>query len=174
MDNEDRIYDHVEQKQKVTSLEHKVSFTVGTEDQVEDCEQACSSQNTDQQETSALFTELKNASEKSMTSQKVVRTKSDLNSLSRKGRIDEEFQKDSSGGRMKVLDRRRTVSEGHCPDDSCESSDDSLHLPGLIRIDSSPPRMEHKERSLEKCKRMLKQPVRHALIACFLSKSDAF
>lgn len=158
MDNEDRIYDRVEHKQKVTSLEHKASFTVGVTDQVEGSEQACSSQETNKQGSSAPF--LKNASEKSMASKKIIRTRSELNHLPRIETLDEAFQKDSSGVdmRLKVLDRRRTVSEGHCAND-CQTSDDNQHPQGLIREDSSPPRMEHKDQSLEECKLMLKQPV---------------
>ena len=49
MDNEDRIYDHVEHKQKLTSLDHKATFTVGVTDQVEGSEQVCSNQKTKKQ-----------------------------------------------------------------------------------------------------------------------------
>lgn len=167
LDNEDRIYDHAEQK------EHKVSFTVGVVDQVEGSEQACSGQNTDKQGPSALFPELKNASEKSMASEKVAGTSSELNCLPIKETVDGELKKDSSGlnVRTKVFDRRRTVSEGHYPDDN-QSSDDNLHLPGLVRVESSPPRIERKERSLEECKLMLKQSVSYNVISCFVSYSE--
>lgn len=165
LDNEDRIYDHAEQK------EHKVSFTVGAVDQADGSEQACSSQNTDKQGPSALLSELKNASEKSMASEKVAGTSSELNCLPRKETVDGDLKKDSLTSavnvKTKVFDRRRTVSEGHCPDDN-QPSDDNLQLPGLIRVESSPPRMEHKERSLEECKLTLKQSVCRTLISCLL------
>lgn len=157
MDNEDRIYDHVEHKQKLTSLDHKASFTVGVTDQVEGSDQACSSQEKNKQgPNSALF--LKNAA-KSMASKKVTRTRSDFSHLPRIESVDEAFEKDSSGVdvRTKVLDRRRTVSEGDCAND-CQMNDDDHHPEGLIRADSSPPAV-HQERSLEECKLMLKQSV---------------
>ena len=162
MDNEDRIYDHVEHKQKLTSLDHKAYFTVGVADQVEGSEQACPSQQTNKQGPSALF--LKNASPKSMASKKVTRTRSDLSHLPRLESVDEAFEKDSSDVdlRMKVLDRRRTVSEGDCAND-CQMSDDNQHPEGLTRVDSSPPAV-YQERSLEECKLMLKQPVCFTLL----------
>lgn len=139
--SEDIIHDHMEQKPKGTSLEHQASFTVGT-DQIEGCEQ-----------------ELNKASEKSMASEKVAVTRSEPEFFSRNGTVDKAHEKDSQvpTTRIKVLDRRRTVSEGDCHSD-CQSSNDSLHPPELVREDSSPPRMEYKERSLEECKLMLKQP----------------
>ena len=158
MDNEDRIFDHVEHKQKLTSLDHKATFTVGVTDQVEGSEQVCPSQQTKKQGPSALF--LKTTSVKSMASKKVSRTRSDFCRLLRKESVDETFEKESSGVdvRAKVLDRRRTVSDGDCANDF-QMSDDNQHPEGIARVDSSPPRMEHKERSLEECKLMLKQSV---------------
>lgn len=158
MDNEDRIYDHVEHKQKLTSLDHKTTFIVGITDQVEGSEQVCSSQETNKREPSALF--LKNTSAKNVASKKVTRPRSDFCRLPRIESVDETFGKESSDVdvRMKVLDRRRTVSEGDCAND-CQMSDDNRHPERIIRVDSSPPRMEHKECSLEECKLMLKQSV---------------
>ena len=158
MDNEDRIYDHVEHKQKTISQDRKAFFTVGLADQVEGSDQACSSQATNRQGTSALF--LKNTCEKSMASKKVTRTRSDFSRLPRIESVDEAFEKDSTDVdvKTKVLDRRRTVSEGDCAND-CQMSDDNQHPQELPRVDSSPPRMENKERSLEECKLMLKQSV---------------
>lgn len=158
MDNEDRIYDHVEHKQKLTSLDHKAPFTVGVTDQVEGSEQACSSQEKNKQgPSSALF--LKNGSAKSMASKKITRPRSDFSCLPRIESVDEAFEKDSSGVdvRTKVSDRRRTVSEGDRAND-CQMSDNNQHPEGLIRADSSPPAV-HQERSLEECKLMLKQSV---------------
>lgn len=156
MDNEDRIYDHVEHKQKLTSLDDKATFTVGVTDQVEGSEQVRLSQETNKQGSSAVL--LKNASAKSMASKKVTRTRPDFCHLPRIESVDETFEKESSDVRTKVLDRRRTVSEGDCANDR-QTSDDNRHPEGIIRVDSSPPRMEHKERSLEECKLMLKQSV---------------
>lgn len=146
MGNEDQIYDHTEHKQKVTSLEHKASFTVGAVDQVEGSEQACPGQGCSSSEPNCLPT---------------------------KETVDEASQKHSStlNVRTKVLDRRRTVSEGYCPDDS-QPRDDNLHLSGLVRVESSPPRIEQKERSLEECKLMLKQSVCCNWISCILSNSE--
>lgn len=156
MDNEDRIYDHVEHKQKLTSLDHKATFTVGVTDQVEGSEQVCSNQKTKKQGPSALF--LKNTSAKSVASKLVTRPRSDFCPLPRIESVDETFEKESSDAvvRRKLLDRRRTVSEGDCAND-CQMNDDNQHPEGIIRVDSSPPRMELKERSLEECKLMLKQ-----------------
>lgn len=158
MDNEDRIYDHVEHKQTRTSSEHKALFTVGLADQVEGSEQARSSQETNKQGPSALY--LKNKRDKSTVSKKVTRPRSDFICLPSLESVDEAFEKDSTGVnvKMKVLERRRTVSEGDCAND-CQMSEDNQHPQGLIRLESSPPRMEHKERSLEECKLMLKQSV---------------
>lgn len=158
MDNEDRIYDHVEHKQTRTSSEHKALFTVGLTDQVEGSEQARSSQETNKQGPSALY--LKNKRDKSTASKKVTRPRSDFICLPSLESVDEAFEKDSTGVnvKMKVLERRRTVSEGDCAND-CQMSEDNQHPQGLIRLESSPPRMEHKERSLEECKLMLKQSV---------------
>ena len=167
MDNEDRIYDHVEHKQKLTSLDHKATITVGVTDQVEGSEQVCSSQETNKQGPSALL--LKNASAKSMASKKVTRTRSDFCHLLRIESVDETFEKESSDVRTKVLDRRRTVSEGDCAND-CQMSDDNRHPEGIIRVDSSPPRMEHKGRSLEECKLMLKQSVCFSVIFLYIIK----
>lgn len=161
MFNEDAFYDHAEQKHKVASVEHKASFTVGTVDQVEGSEQAClSHHNTDEQGPAVLFSDQTNDSIKSMASEKGAKTSSELNSFPRTESVDGEFEKPSSAvAKTKALDRRRTVSEGHCPDES-QTSDDSLRIPGLaVRVESSPPRMEHKERSLEECKLILKQSV---------------
>lgn len=158
MDNEDRIYDHVEHKQTRTSSEHKALFTVGLTDQVEGSEQARSSQETNKQGPSALY--LKNKRDKSTVSKKVTRPRSDFICLPSLESVDEAFEKDSTGVNVKtkVLERRRTVSEGDCAND-CQMSEDNQHPQGLIRLESSPPRMEHKERSLEECKLMLKQSV---------------
>ena len=145
----------MEQKPKGTSLEHQASFTVGM-DQIEGCEQ-----------------ELNKASEKSIASEKVAVTRSEPECFSRNGTVDKAHEKDSQvpTTRIKVLDRRRTVSEGDCHSD-CQSSNDSLHPPELVREDSSPPRIEYKERSLEECKLMLKQPVCLTLVVCYLTLSD--
>jgi len=158
MDNEDRIYDHLEHKQTWTSSEHKALFTVGLTDQVEGSEQARSSQETNKQGPSALY--LKNKRDKSTVSKKVTRPRSDFICLPSLESVDEAFEKDSTGVNVKtkVLERRRTVSEGDCAND-CQMSEDNQHPQGLIRLESSPPRMEHKERSLEECKLMLKQSV---------------
>ena len=163
MDNEDRIYDHVEHKQKTISQDRKAFITVGLTDQVEGSDQACSSQVTNRQGTSALF--LKNTCEKRMASKKVTRTRSDFSRLPRIESVDEAFEKDSTDVdvKTKVLDRRRTVSEGDCAND-CQISDDNQHPQELPRVDSSPPRMEHKERSLEECKLILKQSVCRILL----------
>ena len=160
MDNEDAFYDHPGQKHKVTSSEHKASFTVGTVDQVEGSGQAClRHQNTDEQGPAALFSDRTNDSIKSMASEKVARTSSELNSLPKIETVDGEFEKPSSAVvKTKAFDRRRTVSEGHCPDDS-QTSDNSLRIPGLVRV----------ERSLEECKLILKQSVCCPEISCFLS-----
>ena len=158
MDNEDRIYDHVEHKQNLTSLDHKALFPVGVTDQVEGSEQVCSSQEKNKHgPSSALF--LKNANAKSVASKKVTRTRSDFSHLPRKESVDEAFEKDFSGVdvRRKVLDRRRTVSEGDCAND-CQINGDNQHPEGLIRADNSPPAV-HQDRSLEECKLMLKQSV---------------
>ena len=124
MDNEDRIYDHVEHKQKLTSPDDKATFPVGVTDQVEGSEQVRLSQETNKQGSSAV--PLKNASAKSMASKKVTRTRSDFCHLPRIESVDETFQKESSDVRTKVLDRRRTVSEGDCANDH-QTSDDNQH-----------------------------------------------
>ena len=101
------------------------------------------------------------SSEESLASEKTAETRSEPVCLSRKEAIKEEnqerSQKLSSITKLKVHDRRRTVSEGHCSE--CYSSDDIKHPLALARLDSSPPIGEYKERSLEECKLMLKQPV---------------
>lgn len=158
MDSEDRIYDHIEHKQTLTSSEHKAFFTVGLTDQVEGSEQTRSRQETNKQGPSALF--LKNKHDKSTVSKKVTRPRSDFSCLPSLESVDEAFEKDSTGVdvKKKVLERRRTVSEGDCAND-CQMSEDNQHPQGLMRLESSPPRMEHKERSLEECKLKLKQSV---------------
>ena len=170
MDNEDTFYNDAEQKHKVMSMEHKASFTVGTVDQVEGSEQAClSHHNTNERGPAALFSDQTNDSVKSVASETGAKTSSALNSFPKLETVDGEFEKPSSAVvRTKALDRRRTVSEGHCPDDS-QTSDDSLRIPGLVRVESSPTRIEHKERSLEECKLILKQSVCCSDISCFLS-----
>ncbi|PFX34975.1 3-hydroxy-3-methylglutaryl-coenzyme A reductase-like isoform X1 [Stylophora pistillata] len=135
--NEDRMHEHVEQ----THIEARASNTTVTD--IQGGEQ-----------------ESDKSSEESLASEKTAETRSEPVCLSRKEAIKEEnqeqSQKLSSITKLKVHDRRRTVSEGHCS--VCYSSDDIKHPLALARLDSSPPIAEYKERSMEECKLMLKQP----------------
>ena len=145
---EDRFYDQVEKKPKIMVADHKVSPTISTTEQVDGSHPAAS----------ASFEELKHAREKTIMSEKGAGE----GHPGLKKTMSEASRKDCSllGTRTKVLERRRTVSEGHCSNEY-QSSDDSL---AEIRSDSQPPRMEHRERSLEECKSILNQSVCQTLM----------
>lgn len=156
---EEKIYDQVEKKPRIIVSGNKVSSAEDCIDQLDGYHQASSSQNTDKQALCASFKELNHTSERTIASENSSRTRPGLNSLSRTKTMNEAYWKDSSISlKNKVLERRRTVSEGHCSND-CQPNEDSLHPPEVIRTNSSPPRVEHKERSLEECKAILKQSV---------------
>ena len=136
------IYDQVDKKPKILVSKLVPSASVNSIDQVHASQQASSSQTVDKQ------SKLNDESEK--------------NSLSRTKTMSKAFWKNSSLN-SKVLGRRRTVSEGHCYE---ESSDDSL--PGeILNTVSSSPKVEYKERSLEECKKILKQSVCQTLILLY-------
>ena len=151
---EETIYDQVEKKPRVMVSDHKAS---SAEDSTDQLDSHC--QNTDKQALCASFQELNHASERCIASEDSSRIRPGLNSLSRIKTMSEASWKDSSVSlKNKVLERRRTVSEGHYSNE-CHPSDDNLHPPEVTRTISSPPRVEHKGRSLEECKVILKQPV---------------
>lgn len=133
----DRMHEHVEQ----THMEPQESFITHTD--------------IDRSEQESV-----KSSEESIASEKTAETRSEPVCLPRKEAVEEENQEQSqdlsSRTKLEVRDRRRTVSEGHCSE--CHSSDDAKCSPVLVRLDSSPPRVEYKARTLEECKLMLKQP----------------
>ena len=153
---EEKIYDQVEKKPRIIVTDNKVSSAEDCFDQLDGCRQACSSQNTDKQALCASFKELNLTSERSIASENSSRTRTKT--------MNEAYWKESSISlKNKALERRRTVSEGHLSNE-CQPSEDSLHPPEVMRTNSSPPRVEHKERSLEECKAILKQSVRQTCL----------
>lgn len=144
----DRMHEHVEQ----THMEPQESFITHTD--------------IDRSEQESV-----KSSEESIASEKTAETRSEPVCLPRKEAVEEENQEQSqdlsSRTKLEVRDRRRTVSEGHCSE--CHSSDDAKCSPVLVRLDSSPPRVEYKARTLEECKLMLKQPV---CLSLFFSKPE--
>ena len=154
---EDRIHDQVEKKPRIVVSDHKLSSTVDSVDQVDSSHQAYLSKNTHKLAQCASFQELKHSSEKSIASEKGVRTR--IQTVSEASWKDS----DSVDMRTEVLGRRRTVSEGHCYAE-CQSIDDTVYMPEIKTTVNSPPTTEH--RSLEECKSILKQSVCEPLVLC--------
>lgn len=142
---EDKMYDQVEKMPKLKEMNHKEFYGEDSSDQVDGNHQSCSSQNVDN-------------FQKSIASDNGVNRRPGHKHLSRMMTISETS---NINIKPKLIDRRRTVSEGHCANE-CQSSDDNR--PEVTRTDTSPPRMEHKEHSLDECKTILKQSVCHTYL----------
>ena len=142
---EDKMYDQVEKMPRLKEMDHKVSYGEDSSDQVDGNHQSCSSQNVDNFQRSIASNNggIRRPGNKHLSRMKTISEASSINI------------------KTKLIDRRRTVSEGHCANES-QSSDDNR--PEVIRTDSSPPRMEHKERNLDECKTILKQSVCHTYL----------